>query len=114
MRPQAAPTTARCAASSGAAAAASATGPRIIGAKLPTDPKEQMELMISGIAGRDVQLFPRYYVPYDEVLTLEGLAGIEDRPHRVERDGEAAAQLIRANPSSSNCAASSVGSSSSR
>ena len=65
------------------------TGPRIVGAKLPTDPKEQMDLMISGIGGVDVQLFPQYYVPYDEVRELakakgERLQKLRDRnPARV-------------------------------
>jgi hypothetical protein len=46
------------------------TGPRIVGAKLPTDPKAQMEMMMSGIGGVDVHLYPQYYVPYDEVREL--------------------------------------------
>ena len=43
------------------------TGPKIIGAKLPTDPKEAFKVMLDGIGGIDVQLKPRYYVPYGEV-----------------------------------------------
>jgi hypothetical protein len=46
------------------------TGPRIVGAKLPTNPKEQFEVMLSSIAGVDVHLMPRYYVPYDDVRAL--------------------------------------------
>jgi hypothetical protein len=46
------------------------TGPRIVGAKLPTNPKEQLEVMLSSIGGVDVQLMPRYYVPYDDVRAL--------------------------------------------
>jgi hypothetical protein len=65
------------------------TGPRIIGAKLPTDPKEQLQVMLSGIGGVDVHLMPRYYVPYDEVRTLaraksEPLSTLRERnPARV-------------------------------
>ena len=51
------------------------TGPRIVGAKLPTDPKAQMEMMMSGIGGVDVQLYPQYYVPYDEVRELAKTKG---------------------------------------
>ena len=47
------------------------TGPRIVGAKLPTDSKERTDLMFSSIGGGpDVHLLPRYYVPYDEVRAL--------------------------------------------
>ncbi|MGZ5038952.1 MAG: TfpX/TfpZ family type IV pilin accessory protein [Usitatibacter sp.] len=43
------------------------TGPRIVGVKLPTDPDEAFNIMISGMAGVDAQYYPRYYVPYDAV-----------------------------------------------
>jgi hypothetical protein len=43
------------------------TGPKVAGAKLPTDPDEKFNLMISGFGGLDVQSYPRYYVPYEEV-----------------------------------------------
>lgn len=47
------------------------TGPRIVGAKLPTEFKEKTDLMFSTIGGGpDVHLLPRYYVPYDEVRSL--------------------------------------------
>ena len=64
------------------------TGPRIVGAKLPTDPKEQAELIFSTIGGGpDVHLLPRYYVPYDEV---RGLA---------KQKGERLQKLRERNPS---------------
>jgi hypothetical protein len=57
------------------------TGPRIVGAKLPTDPKERTALMFSTISGGpDVHLLPRYYVPYDEV---RGLA--KDKGERLRK-----------------------------
>jgi hypothetical protein len=43
------------------------TGPRIVGARLPTDPDEQFKIMVSAAGGVDVQGYPRYYVPYDDV-----------------------------------------------
>ena len=43
------------------------TGPDLVGVKLPTDPDEQFNLMISGFGGVDAQYYPRYYVPYAEV-----------------------------------------------
>ena len=42
------------------------TGPRLVAARLPTDPQERSELAFSGFAGRDVQNLPRYYVEYAE------------------------------------------------
>ncbi len=43
------------------------TGPRIVGARLPTDPKEQFSMMMSALSGLDVQHKPKYYVDYADV-----------------------------------------------
>ena len=43
------------------------TGPRIVGSELPTDPDEQFRIMSSGMAGIDLQGFPQYYRPYEQV-----------------------------------------------
>ena len=40
--------------------------PTYIAAVLPTDTKEKTELLFSGLAGKDVELFPKYYVPYEQ------------------------------------------------
>lgn len=40
------------------------TGPQIIAARLPTDPKEALQVMLEGIGGVDIHLKPQYYVPY--------------------------------------------------
>jgi hypothetical protein len=40
-------------------------GPQLMGARSPTDSKEKSELLFAGFAGRDIQVQPRYYVPYD-------------------------------------------------
>lgn len=42
----------------------SLTGPRVIGTRKPTDPNEQLRVMMSGLKGVDLQLYPQYYVPY--------------------------------------------------
>lgn len=42
-------------------------GPQVVGARVPKDPGEQFELAMSAAAGRDVQTYPQYLVPYDEV-----------------------------------------------
>ena len=51
------------------------TGPRVIGTRLPdkANSAEWNTLILAGVAGKDVQNFPKYYVPYaqvkDQVLT---------------------------------------------
>ena len=42
------------------------TGPRIVGAELPTDPQERNKLLF-GEFGADAKSLPRFYVPYDKV-----------------------------------------------
>ncbi|MBX3692115.1 TfpX/TfpZ family type IV pilin accessory protein [Dokdonella sp.] len=42
------------------------TGPRLVAARLPSDPKERSDLLFAGFAGRDVQNQPRYFVDYAE------------------------------------------------
>lgn len=41
-------------------------GPEFIAAERPIEPKERERLLFSGLAGRDIQFFPQYYVPYEE------------------------------------------------
>jgi len=36
-----------------------------IAAVLPSDPKERTDLLFSGLAGKDLELFPRYYAAYE-------------------------------------------------
>ena len=64
------------------------TGPRTVGARIPTDPAKQLELTMSALGGRDVQNFPQYYVAYDEV-----------RPQVLAR-AEPFARLRQLNPAS--------------
>lgn len=42
------------------------TGPKLVAADMPTDPKERDNLINAALAGLDLQNFPRYYVPYAE------------------------------------------------
>ena len=42
-------------------------GPRLVGAKPPQHGKESLDLVMSALQGKDVDRFPRYYVPYAEV-----------------------------------------------
>jgi hypothetical protein len=43
------------------------TGPLLVGAVLPTDKKEAQDMLFSGLGGKDVEKFPKYYVPYADV-----------------------------------------------
>jgi len=42
-------------------------GYRVAGARIPTDPAEQLALMQAALSGKDVQYYPRYYVGYASV-----------------------------------------------
>jgi len=43
------------------------TGPRLVSAVLPTDPKERSDLIDMAFTGRDIQNLPKYYRPYASV-----------------------------------------------
>lgn len=49
------------------------TGPRVAAVRMPKDPAEAYRILMSGIAGKDVQTYPHHYVPYEE-LRAEALA----------------------------------------
>lgn len=43
------------------------TGPKLVGARMPTDPSEQLRIALTAARGQDVQTYPQYLVPYDTV-----------------------------------------------
>jgi hypothetical protein len=43
------------------------TGPKLVGAKVPIDPKEREKSLFQALAGQDVPQTPKYYVPYPEI-----------------------------------------------
>jgi hypothetical protein len=52
-------------------------GPTLVGTAFPTDADEKFRLMVSGMAGVDIQAYPNYHVPYDAVkaeVAKKGLA----------------------------------------
>jgi hypothetical protein len=67
------------------------TGPLLAAADVPTDPVERTKVVLAAMSGRDLQNFPRYFVPYAEraaeVLaqadTIEHLRRIEPAIGRV-------------------------------
>ena len=43
-------------------------GPKVVGARMPADPAEQLRISISAAkAGQDLQTYPQYLVPYESV-----------------------------------------------
>lgn len=67
-------------------------GPRVIGARLPTDPKERDALLWSSVAGRDAQQLPKYYVPYADVAA-DAIKAAQPVPALVTKHPEAAAGI---------------------
>ncbi len=63
------------------------TGPDYIGVEFPRDPGEQLELMISATAGKDIHTYPRYFVPYAKHAA------------QAAKKAEPLAQLRKLNPS---------------
>lgn len=47
----------------------SLTGPLLVGARLPTDPKARSLVLESALSGKgDIESMPEYYAPYEEVI----------------------------------------------
>lgn len=44
--------------------------PRLAAAEMPTDPDEQMRVMLSAVQGADLKTFPQYYVAYEKDTAL--------------------------------------------
>lgn len=69
-------------------------GPALVGTQLPKDAEERNDLLFASLAGKDVKVFPRYYVPYEataEEIKKRALTLDELRKRRPE-----AAELIAA------------------
>ena len=52
------------------------TGPQLVGVAFPTDPDEKFKIMVSGMAGVDIQAYPNYHVPYDAVRAEAAKKGL--------------------------------------
>lgn len=65
-------------------------GPRIAGARIPTDPDEQFRTMLTALAGADVSSFPQHYVPYADVRADAAAKGRKMRDLRELNPGRAA------------------------
>jgi hypothetical protein len=45
----------------------SLTGPRIVGVRMPEDPAERQAVIAGLLVAKDLQNFPKYYLPYNEM-----------------------------------------------
>lgn len=43
-------------------------GPQLVGIQEPSDPKEREKVLFSSLEGKDYQVLPAYYVPYEQIL----------------------------------------------
>lgn len=68
--------------------------PRTIAVKSPTDPREQMRIIQSALAGADLQTFPQYYVKY-EMLAARALKVSKPVAVLRRRHPEEAARIDR-------------------
>lgn len=72
----------------------SVTGPRVIGARMPSDPDEQLRIGLTGAAGQDLQTYPQYFVAYDEVRESAAAKG-EPMRRLVELNPGAQGEIAR-------------------
>jgi hypothetical protein len=71
------------------------TGPRLVAAELPPPGKARTQLIFSGMAGKDVEKFPKYYVDYAK-LAPDLLKKAKPLSVLPTRDEESRAKLAAA------------------
>lgn len=68
--------------------------PGIIAAEPPRDPQVQMDIVMTALAGKDLHLYPQYYVPYAEQVQ-NALKKAKPVSVLLERDPEAVQRALR-------------------
>lgn len=68
--------------------------PSIIAAEPPRDPQVQMDIVMTALAGKDLHLYPQYYVPYAEQVQ-NALKKAKPVSVLLERDPEAVQRALR-------------------
>ena len=73
------------------------TGPRTVGAELPPRGAARDELMMSGMAGQDIEKFPKYYADYPKVAPdlLKRAKTLDQVPTRPAGAVEALAAAVK-------------------
>lgn len=73
-------------------------GPELVGARRPSDPDEQARLVDELLAGRDLPVFPKHYLPFKNVAQdlLAAADSIETLGHRMQPEARKAlhAELV--------------------
>ncbi len=77
------------------------SGPRLVGTRAPADENERFSLITDSMMGKDVELQPKFYIPYDEdgselaarALPLQKLRDKNPAPQAQELLGETLRQL---------------------
>jgi hypothetical protein len=69
--------------------------PRYVAAVFPSDPAEKARVMETSIVGKDLQMYPQYYVPYSE-QAQSGLQHAKSVNSILEREREALERYLSA------------------
>ena len=64
----------------------SLTGPRVVGTRMPTDAAEHNSVILAVVAGKDLQDFPKYYLPYEDLVS------------EVKKSAKPLNELLRSHP----------------
>ena len=68
--------------------------PRYIAAVLPSDPEERSKLLNTALQGKDVQMFPQYYAPYEQE-TQDAIKRAKPLALLLKRDPEAVQAYLK-------------------
>jgi hypothetical protein len=69
--------------------------PRYIAAVPPSDPKAREKILMSSLEGKDLQMFPQYYVPYEQEIP-SALARAQPLALLLKRDPERVRRGLKA------------------
>ena len=72
------------------------SGARVVGGRMAIDQKEYLDLALSGLAGKDIQLMPERYAPYEDVAPALAEQGKPLAELKKDSPPEAIAKLERA------------------
>jgi len=69
--------------------------PRYIAAEPPRDPQEKFNILKTSLAGKDLQLYPQYYVPYEQPETQRALKHAKSLDIILKRDPEGVQNYLK-------------------
>lgn len=68
-------------------------GPQTVGTRLPSDPAEANQLLMDGLAGKDIETQPRFYIPYAQAAARVSASAKPLQELRKKNPGAALTQL---------------------